>query len=113
LIMAVRDHTARARLSFSASGDPLTDPPAAELSAHRSNASSLRLSTLDDVALALYSLAVLCSEDDRFQSAQARRIPAELTVWPLPPLFREGLVVAMQCLEHYAKHLGDQRARNG
>jgi len=112
--MAVRDHTARARLSFSASGNPLTDPPAAELSAQCPSTSSLRLSTLDDVALALYSLAVLCNEDERCREAQARQAStAEPTMWPLPPLFRDGVKVAMQCLGHYARHLGDQRAQNG
>lgn len=107
--MAVHDHTARAHLSFSASGDMFTVTFAADSPARRSTAQSLRLSTLDDVALALYSLAVLCIEDERCRTAQVRHLLSEPTLWPLPPLIQEGLGLAIQCLEQYAGQLGGQR----
>jgi hypothetical protein len=33
--------------------------------------------------------------------------------WPLPSLFKEGLTMAMQCLEQYAQQLGIERAMTG
>ena len=110
--MAIHDHTARARLSFSSSGDTLTAPPATESSVSCAMAPSLRLSHLDDVALALYALAALCIEDESCRKAQARQITAEPALWPLPPLFREGVQVAMQCLEQYARQLDGRRDMN-
>ena len=110
--MAIRDHTAPARLSVPL-GKAFSDPSGADPQASASPTHSLRLSTLDDVALALYSLAVMCIEDERCRSAQATVVPtAEPATFPLPPLFREGLVVAIQCLENYAEQLGPRQAMN-
>jgi hypothetical protein len=110
--MATHDHTARARPTFSL-GKALSDPSDAYPLVSSPPAHSLRPSTLDDVALALYSLAVLCIEDERHRRAQARPIPVgEPLTWPLPPLFKEGLVVAMQCLEEFGTQLGPRRAVN-
>ncbi|MFC4525513.1 hypothetical protein ISN76_04595 [Dyella halodurans] len=111
--MAVHDHTAPARLSFSSLGDPFTASPAADPPAHGPQAYSLRLSTLDDVALAHYALAQLWFEDERYRVARARHNSAEPMTWPLPPLFKQGVTVAIQCLEQYAKQLGDEQAMNG
>jgi hypothetical protein len=111
--MAVHDHTAPARLSLHSLGDPFTASPAAGLPAHRPQAPSLRLSTLDDVALALYCLEQLRIEDERYRTAQARHSSAKPMTWPLPPRFREGVTVAIQCLEQYTKQLSDERAMNG
>jgi hypothetical protein len=93
-------------------GDPFADPPAAEPPACH-QAHSLRLSTLDDVALAHYALAQLWFEDERYRVAQARHCAAEPMTWPLPPLFKEGVTMAIQCLEQYAKQLSAERAMTG
>ncbi|WP_445144870.1 hypothetical protein [Dyella sp. Tek66A03] len=111
--MAVHDHTAPARLSFPTLGDPFTASFAAGLPAHRPQASSPRGTTFDDVALAHYALAQLWFEDERYRAAKARQISAEPMTWPLPPLFKEGVTVAIQCLEQYPKQLSDERAMNG
>ena len=111
--MAVHDHTAPARLSFLFSGDPFTDSPAADPPARGPQAHSQRPATLDDVALAHNALAQLWFEDERYRVAMARRSNAKPVAWPLPTLFKEGVTVAIQCLEQYAKQLGDERAMNG
>jgi hypothetical protein len=110
--MAVHDHTAPARLSFPSLGDPFAASPAADPPTHGPQAHSLRLSTLDDVALALHCLAQLCVEDERHRIAKAGSCSAKPMAWPLPPVFRQGVTVAIQCLEQYAKQLGDERAMN-
>jgi hypothetical protein len=107
--MATSDHKARACLSIPSGNasrvSPSADPPVS----HRSPA-SLRLSTLDDVALALYALAQLCLEDERSRHvARHSDVPPLL---PLAPLFRQGVAVAVQCLEQYARQLGQERALN-
>jgi hypothetical protein len=111
--MAVHDHTAPARLSFLSLGDPPTASPAANLSAQGSQARSQRPSTFDEVALAHYALAQLWFEDERYRVAKARRSSAKPVTWPLSLLFKEGLTMAMQCLEQYAKQLDDERAMDG
>ena len=111
--MAVHDHTAPARLSFLPSGDPFTASPAADLPVHAPQAHSQRPATLDDVALAHYALAQLWFEDERYRVAKARRSSAKPMAWPLPTLFKEGVTLAIQCLEQYAKQLSDERAMNG
>jgi hypothetical protein len=111
--MAVHDHTAPAHLSFSSLGDPFADSLAAGLPAHRPQAHSLRLSTLDDVALALHCLAQLCIEDERYRTAWATHCTTKPMAWPLPPLFKLGVTVAIQCLEQYTKQLSDERATKG
>jgi len=107
--MANDDHKARACpavLSGNASSvSPFADPPVS-----RGSPVSLRLSTLDDVTLALYALAQLCLEDER--SRRAARHPDVPPLLPLSPLFRQGVAVAMQCLEQYARQLGQERAMN-
>jgi hypothetical protein len=65
---------------------------------------------LDDVALALYALAQLSLEDERYRHAV--RHPDVPPLVPLPPLFRQGVTVAMQCLEQYARQLGQEQALN-
>ena len=111
--MAVHDHTAPARLSFLSSGDPLADLLAANRMANNPQALPLRRATLDDVALALYALAQMWVEDEQYRAARARHGTAKPMAWPLPPLFKEGVTVAIQCLEQYAKQLSDEQATNG
>jgi hypothetical protein len=111
--MAVRDHTAPARPSFLSLGDPFTASPAADLPAHGPQAQSQRPATFDDVALAHYALAQLWFEDERYRVAKARRSSAKPITWPLSPQFKEGLTMAMRCLEQYAKQLGVEREING
>jgi hypothetical protein len=92
-------------------GDPFTASPAAGPQAFR-HAHSLRLSTLDDVALAHYALAQLWLEDERYRAAKAGRSSVKPMAWPLPPLFKEGVTMAIQCLEQYAKQRSIERAMN-
>ena len=111
--MAVHDHTAPARLSLRSLGDPFTDSPAAGLPAHRPLAHSPRGTTFDDVALAHYALSRLWFEDEQYRKAKAKHPNAQPLTWPLPTLFKDGVAVAIQCLEQYAKQLSDERAKNG
>jgi hypothetical protein len=93
-------------------GDPFAaSPDAGPPACHQAH--SLRLSTLDDVALAHYALAQLWFEDERYRVATARCSSTKPMTWPLPPLFKEGLTLAMQCLEQYAKQLSAERMTNG
>jgi hypothetical protein len=110
--MAVHDHTAPARLSISL-GDPFTASLAADPMAHDPQAHSPRHVTLDDIALAHYALAQLWFEDERYRVAKARCSSTKPMTWPLPSLFKEGLTMAMQCLEQYAQQLGIERAMTG
>ncbi|WP_445143612.1 hypothetical protein [Dyella sp. Tek66A03] len=105
--MAVHDHTAPARPSLCSLGDPFTDPPAADLPAHRPLAHSPRGTTFDDVALAHYALSRLWFEDESYRKAKARHPKAEPLTWPLPTLFKDGVAVAIQCLEQYARQLSN------
>jgi len=110
--MAIRDHKARAHPSVS-EGIALSDPFDAYLPASPTQAHSLRVSTLDDVALALYALVVLDNDDERCRRTQAYVLPeVEPLARPLPPLFKEGLGVAIQCLEGLALRLGSRGTRN-
>ncbi len=104
--MANSDHKARSCRFVPARQRPRVSPTAGPPATCPSTA-SLRLSTLDDVALALYALAQLCQEDERQRDAgqHAGLSPPA----PLPPLFRQGVAVAMQCLQQYARQLGDRR----
>ena len=111
--MAVHDHTAPAHLSFPTLGDPFGNSSAADPLADAPQAHSLRLSTLDDVALALHCLVQLCLEDERYGMARARHSSAEPIARPLPPRFKQGVTLAIQCLEQYAKKLGNERAKTG
>ena len=111
--MAVHDHTAPARLAFLSLGDPFTDSLAAGLPAHRPQAPSPRGTTFDDVALAHYALSRLWFEDEQYRKAKAKHPSAEPLTWPLPTLFKDGVAVAIWCLEQYAKQLSDERAKNG
>jgi hypothetical protein len=108
--MAVHDHTAPARPSRP-TDDTFTARSAADSSASDS-AHSLRLSTLDDIALAHYALAQLWFEDERFRVAREKHIHAEPMAWPLPPLFKEGGSVAIRCLEQYAGELAGKQKVN-
>jgi hypothetical protein len=110
--MAVHDHTAPARQSFFL-GDPFTASLAADSTAHDPQAHSPRHVTLDDIALAHYALAQLWFEDERYRVAKARCSSAKPMTWPLPSLFKEGLTMAIQCLEQYAKQLSHERAMTG
>ncbi|SDJ82339.1 hypothetical protein SAMN04487785_10430 [Dyella jiangningensis] len=107
--MATNDHKARS-CPFVSPGQRPRVLPTAGSPATCLSAASLRLSTLDDVALALYALAQLCQEDERHRLAN--RQPGVPSQVPLPPLFRQGVAVAMQCLEQYARQLGDRRPLN-
>ncbi len=111
--MAVHDHTAPARLSFPSLGDPFAASPAAGPLAHGPQAHSPRGTTFDDVALAHYALSRLWFEDEQYRRAKAVHPTAEPLTWPLPTFFKDGVAVAIQCLEHYARQLSDERAMNG
>jgi hypothetical protein len=111
--VAVQDHKAPARLSLLSLGDPFTDSPAAGLPAHRPLAHSPSGSTFDDVELAHYALSRLWFEDEQYRKARAQHPHAQPLTWPLPTFFRDGVDVAIACLEQYARQLSDQRAMNG
>ncbi|WP_445147010.1 hypothetical protein [Dyella sp. Tek66A03] len=111
--MAVHDHTAPARLAFLSLGDPFIAPPAANPPAHGPQAHSPRRTTFDDVALAHYALSRLWFEDEQYRKAKAKHPGAAPLTWPLPTLFKDGVAVAIWCLEQYAKQLSDERAKNG
>ena len=111
--MAVHDHTAPARLSFPSLGDPFADSPAADPLAHRPQTPSPRGMTFDDVALAHYALSRLWFEDERYRRAEAIHPAAKPLIGPLPTPFRDGVAMAIQCLEQYARQLSDERAMNG
>jgi hypothetical protein len=111
--MAVHDHTAPARPSFPCWGDPFTASPAAEPTAHDPQAYSPRHATLGDVALAHDALAQLWFEDERYRVAKAGCSSAKPVTWPLPPLVKDGVTMAIQCLEQYAKQLSAERAMTG
>ncbi len=108
--MAVHDHTARARPSRPPD-DTFTAPFATDSPASCS-AHSLRLSTLDDIALAHYALAQLWFENERFRVAREKHIHAEPMAWPLAPLFKEGVSLAIRCLEQYAGELAGKQPVN-
>jgi hypothetical protein len=110
--MAVHDHTAPARPSFSL-GDPFTASLAADPKAHDPQAHSPRHVTPDDVALAHDALAQLWFEGERYHVARAGCSSAKPVTWPLPPLIKDGVTMAIQCLEPYAKKLSVERAMNG
>ncbi|MFC4526075.1 hypothetical protein ISN76_13230 [Dyella halodurans] len=110
--MAVHDHTAPARLSFPSLGDPFIASPAADPMAQGPQAHSPCHATLDDVALAHYALAQLWFEDEQYRVAKARCLPRQAHTWPLPPLFKDGVSMAIRCLEQYAKQLSDEQAMN-
>lgn len=105
--MATRDHKARARLSGPVgdahSASPFAGPPAC-----CSMPPSLRLSRWDDLALALHALRELSLEDERRRNLA--RHPDAALLLPLPPLFRQGILVARQCLLQYARQLDDELA---
>ncbi|MHA6204787.1 hypothetical protein ACXU4B_10210 [Dyella soli] len=108
--MAVHDHTAPARPSY-----PTDDAFTAGSAADRPTsgpAHSMRLSTLDDIALAHHALAQLWLEDERFRVARERHIHAEPMAWPLTPMFKEGVSVAIRCLELYALQLAGKQKAN-
>ena len=111
--MAVHDHTAPARLPFLSLGDPFIASPGAGPPAHLPPAHPPRGTTFDDVALAHYALSRLWFEDEQYRRAKAKHPAAEPLTWPLPTLFKDGVAVALRCLEHYARQLGDERAMNG
>jgi len=108
--MAVHDHTAPARPSRP-TDDTFTARSTAGSPASGSTP-SLRLSTLDDIALAHYALAQLWFEDERFRVAREMHIHAEPMAQPLAPLFKEGVSIAIRCLEQYAGELAAQRKVN-
>ena len=104
--MAVRDHTARARLPVS-SGAPPNDPRNADPWVAYPMAHALRLSTLDEVALALYALGRVRDDVERSRTEQVQPSPVE-PVMPMLSVFQQdGLCVAIQCLEHYAMWLSE------
>lgn len=105
--MAIRDHTAPARPRFS-SGDTSASPLMSARPLAGGPASSLHLSTLDDITVALFSLSCLLEYSECSRTASARFSPEGLVVWPLSPLFVEGLTSAIQCLRQYAALLGHE-----
>lgn len=109
--MAVRDDTARARLPVSADDTP-HDPPDADPRATCPMAHALRLSTLDDVALALYALGRVRDDVERSRTEPVRPPPTEPVMPLLSPFQQDGLCVAIQCLEQYALWLSEARVVN-
>jgi hypothetical protein len=75
-------------------------------------AHALRLSTLDDVALALYALGRVRDDVERSLTEQVRLPTSEPVMPMLSPFQRDGLGVAIQCLEQYALWLSEARVVN-
>ncbi len=106
--MAVRDHTARACVPAPPGDTPASAPESTLLVACH-QAYSLHLSTLDDIAMAVFALSRLLEYNAGTRTG-TRRVPEGLVTWPLPALFVEGLGTAKQCLEQYADMLGRKPA---
>ena len=104
--LATVDHTAAARPSFRSLGDPFTDA-SCRATGSSSLAHSPRGTTFDDVALAHYALSRLWFEDEQYRKAKAKHPTAQPLTWPLPTFFKEGVDMAIVCLEQYARQLGD------
>ena len=104
--MAVHDHTAPARPSFRSLGDPFTDA-SCRATGSPSLARSPRGTTFDDIAQAHYALSRLWFEDEQYRKAKAKHPTAQPLTWPLPTFFKDGVDMAIVCLEQYARQLGD------
>jgi len=101
--MATRDHTGRIRASVPPD-DTLT-LPAGDPS---STAVALRHGTRGDIALAVLTLTRLRVHSEQCRHAQARGFPGKPLPWPLPVTVTASLGTAIDCLQQYARLLGDE-----
>nr|WP_199043723.1 hypothetical protein [Dyella sp. ASV24] len=103
--MAVRDHTAPARLPAPPGGTTPATPPEAPLSAACEQAPSPYLSTLDEITIAVFTVSKVLECSECFRKGKWFR-PDGLVTRPFSPLFVEGMTLAIRCLEQYAETLG-------
>jgi hypothetical protein len=108
--MAIRDHTARTRLSVppdsSLTTSPGRPPPAGTQGTPR------HLSFPLDPALASYVLTRLRIDMERHREAKASGRPIRPVEWPLSGEVIACLTTAIHCLDHYAGLLGHELAVN-
>lgn len=105
--MANRDHTVRVRSSVPAddtltgSSDDLSPTGVAwPETSHRG--------TRADIALAILALTRMRHDSERCRKAQSRGFPVRPLVWPLSTAEAASFGTAIQCLQQYAKLLGQE-----
>ena len=109
--MATRDHTVRIRSSVPP-GDTLAPPPRDSSSTSVEGPDNLRHSTRGDIALAVLALSRLRVESEQCRHAQARGFPGRPLQWPIPVTVTANLGTAIQCLQQYARLLGNEPRMN-
>jgi hypothetical protein len=105
--MAIHDHTVRIRSSVPPD-DTLTPPPHAPSSTAVTWPETLRHGTHGDIALAVLALTRLRVDSEQCRTAQARGFPGRPLPWPLPVAVTAGLGTAIDCLQQYARLLGNE-----
>ena len=105
--MAIRNHTVRIRSSVPPD-DTLIPPPRDASSTAVAWPETLRHSTRGDIALAVLALARLRVDSEQCRHAHARGFPGRPLQWPLPVAVTASLGTAIQCLQEYARLLGDE-----
>jgi hypothetical protein len=105
--MAIRDHTARTR-PFVPPDGTLAVSPGDPSSSGAVWPETLRLSTLDDIALAVFALTRLRYDSERYRKAQAWGLPVKPVEWPLSIAVTASLATAIHCLRQYAGLLGHE-----
>ena len=105
--MAIRDHTVRIRSSVPPD-DTLTHPPHAPSSTAVAWPETLRHATRGDIALAVLALTRLRVDSEQCRNAQVRGFPGRPLPWPLPVAVTASLGTAIDCLQQYARLLGDE-----
>jgi len=105
--MATRDHTVRIRSSVPPD-DTRTPPPPDQSSTAAASPETPHHSTRGDIALAVLALTRLRIDSEQCRHAQARGFPGRPLPWPLPVAVTASLATAIQCLQQYARLLGDE-----
>jgi len=105
--MAIRDHTVRIRSSVPPD-DTLTPPPGDPPSTSVAWPETPRHGTRGDIALAVLALTRLRLDSEQCRHARARGFPGRPLPWPLPVAVTASLGTAIQCLQQYARLLGNE-----
>jgi hypothetical protein len=105
--MAIHDHTVRIRSSVP-TDDTLTPPPRDLSSTSVAWPETPRLVARGDIALAVLALTRLRLDSEQCRHAQVRGFPGRALPWPLPVAVAASLGTAIQCLQQYARLLGDE-----
>ena len=105
--MATRDHTVRIRSSVPPD-DTLTRPPHVPSSTAVACSETLHHGIRGDIVLAVLALTRLRVDSEQCRHAHARGFPGRPLQWPLPVAVTASLGTAIQCLQEYARLLGDE-----